>query len=92
MVSHLASFWEWDFLELGNGLLLKTEKNSINFFYLSHNAPCLPPPPKFYIPLVFLKSLEKLNSPGPNLIWIYDDVTDICKMVLTPRNTREGHF
>ena len=20
-VSHLASFWEWDFLELGNGLL-----------------------------------------------------------------------
>ena len=38
MVSHLASFWEWDFLELGNGLLLKTEKNGINFFYLSHNA------------------------------------------------------
>ena len=25
-------------------------------------------------------------------IWTYDDVTHICKMAPTPRNTREGHF
>ena len=31
-------------------------------------------------------------SPGHNQIWIYDDVTHICKMAATPRNTREGHF
>ena len=31
-------------------------------------------------------------SPGHNQIWIYDDVTHICKMAPTPRNTREGHF
>ena len=33
-----------------------------------------------------------LVSPGHNQIWIYDDVTHICKMASTPRNTREGHF
>ena len=32
------------------------------------------------------------SSPGHNQIWIYDDVTHICKMAPTPRNTREGHF
>ena len=32
------------------------------------------------------------TSPGHNQIWIYDDVTHICKMAPTPRNTREGHF
>ena len=33
-----------------------------------------------------------LISPGHNQIGIYDDVTHICKMAHTPRNTREGHF
>ena len=30
-------------------------------------------------------------SPGHNQIWIYD-VTHICKMAPTPRNSGEGHF
>ena len=29
-----------------------------------------------------------MASPGHNQIWIYDDVTHICKMAPTPRNTR----
>ena len=29
-----------------------------------------------------------IYSPGHNQIWIYDDVTHICKMAPTPRNTR----
>ena len=33
-----------------------------------------------------------LTSPGHNQICIYDDVTHICKIAPTPRNTREGHF
>ena len=32
----------------------------------------------------------QLVSPCHNQIWIYDDVTHICKMAPTPRNTREG--
>ena len=35
---------------------------------------------------------DNIISPGHNQIWIYDDVTHICKMAPTPRNTREGHF
>ena len=27
MASHLASFWKWDFLELGNGLLDRLKAN-----------------------------------------------------------------
>ena len=29
-VSHLASFWKWDFLELGNGLLTREFKGSLS--------------------------------------------------------------
>ena len=29
-VSHLASFWKWDFLELGNGLLTREFKESLS--------------------------------------------------------------
>ena len=39
-----------------------------------------------------LRRLWAIYSPGHNQIWIYDDVTHICKMAPTPRNTREGHF
>ena len=28
MASHLASLWKWDFLELGNGLLVKSPKSN----------------------------------------------------------------
>ena len=31
-----------------------------------------------------------IYSPGDNQIWIYDDVTHICKMAPTPRNTRRS--
>ena len=40
----------------------------------------------------FTQTSLKQNSPGHNQIWIYDDVTHICKMAPTPRNMREGHF
>ena len=35
--------------------------------------------------------ITKKSGPQPDLD-IYDDVTHICKMAFTPRNTREGHF
>ena len=46
-------------------------------------------------PLKFISAPLKAKhfiSPGHNQIWIYDDVTHICKMAPRPRNTREGHF
>ena len=38
-VSHLASFWKWDFLELGNGLLgwakkLNQSVGEVNAYYI----------------------------------------------------------
>ena len=36
--------------------------------------------------------LQPFVSPGHNQIWKYDDVTHICKVAPTPRNTREGQF
>ena len=43
-------------------------------------------------PLGNYSSWATSSSPGQNQIWICDDVTHICKMAPTPRNTREGHF
>lgn len=48
--------------------ILKTEKNSIDYFHHSHNAPCLSPPPplspQFYKPIV----LE--NNANPNILGV----------------------
>ena len=52
----------------------------INYFYL------------FIFLLTERLEKSKLDSPGHNQIWIYDDVIHICKMAPTTRNTREGHF
>ena len=39
-----------------------------------------------------VSKITSVNKLGHNQIWLYDDVTHICKMAPTTRNTREGHF
>ena len=59
--------------------ILKTEKNSIDYFQHSHNAPCLsplpPPPHQFYKPIV----LE--NNANPNILGVNKEYYANVKIV-----------
>ena len=46
--------------------ILKTEKNSIDYFQHSHNAPCLSPPPP--TPPQFYKPIVLENNANPNIL------------------------